>query len=462
MGTDVNYVELSALLSVKPRNGLYKGKEFQGSGHRWIKMGEIFGNDFFTDQTTELLTVTESEIDRFSCEAGDLVFGRTSLTLEGVGDCMLIGEIHDVPIFESNLFRLRFDKKVASPLFYFYYFKSVYGKQLIQKIAKQTAAASITAADLIAQPVPYFDKGDQDRVAAVIHGFDKKIELNRQMNATLESMAQALFKSWFVDFDPVIDNALEAGNPIPEALQARAATRQTLGEQRKPLPETIRKQFPSCFEFSEEMGWIPEGWEVGSILEQADLLSGGTPKTSVDNYWDGDILWASAKDVSQCKDAMLIQTGRKISQEGLDNSSTKLIDKFATVVVSRGATTGRLTMFGDIIAMNQTCYALRSRRGTHFFQYCHALSAISKLVNSAHGSVFDTITTNTFRSTNVLLPHFETVDAFENQVQPYFEKLLSNLKATAALSNLRDTLLPKLLSGQLRITDVEKQLAEAI
>ena len=105
---------------------------------------------------------------------------------------------------------------------------------------------------------------EQKAIAHILGTLDDKIELNRQMNATLEAMAQALFKSWFVDFDPVIDNALAAGNSIPEPLQAKAEVRAALGDQRKPLPEAIQKQFPSRFVFSEEMGWIPEGWEVNA------------------------------------------------------------------------------------------------------------------------------------------------------------------------------------------------------
>lgn len=103
-----------------------------------------------------------------------------------------------------------------------------------------------------------------------ITSLNNKIELNRQMNATLEAMAQALFKSWFVDFDPVLDNALAAGNPIPDELQSKAAARLAVGDARKPLPAEIQALFPSSFVLTEEMGWIPEGWEdlnLSSLLE---------------------------------------------------------------------------------------------------------------------------------------------------------------------------------------------------
>ena len=303
---------------------------------------------------------------------------------------------------------------------------------------------------------------EQKAIAHILGTLDDKIELNRRMNETLESMARALFKSWFVDFDPVIDNALAAGNPIPEPLIERAQTRRDLGTKRKPLPKNIQKLFPNAFTFDERMGWIPDGWEVGPILNRADLLSGGTPKTSVEAYWNGQIKWASAKDVSQCGNAFLDQTDRMITAEGLNNSSTKMIPRFSTVIVSRGATTGRLTMFGDDIAMNQTCYALRSRGTDHYFLYCHARHFIDTLVNSAHGSVFDTITTRTFESTDVLLPPTKVSDDFNGIVKENFERILLTLRESNSLAKLRDTLLPKLLSGELRIPDAEKLVAGSL
>lgn len=107
----------------------------------------------------------------------------------------------------------------------------------------------------------------QKSIAHILGTLDDQIDLNRKMNTTLETMAQALFKSWFVDFDPVIDNALAAGNPIPEPLHARAEARKALGDKRKPLLASIQHQFPDRFVFTEEMGWVPEGWEVVPLME---------------------------------------------------------------------------------------------------------------------------------------------------------------------------------------------------
>jgi len=270
---------------------------------------------------------------------------------------------------------------------------------------------------------------EQKAVAAVLGALDDKIELNRRINATLEAMARALFQSWFVDFDPV---------------RAKLDSRPPAG-----LDQATAALFPDHLEDS-PLGPIPKGCEVGPILRQADLLSGGTPKTDEPAYWIGDVPWASANDVSQCGEAFLISTKRTITKQGVEESSTKIIPELATVVVARGATTGRLTLFGHAMAMNQTYYGLRSKVGAPFALYCHARHFIERLVQGGHGSIFDTITTSTFESTDVLLAPKEVLLAFDKQVTPLLHQVRANLDQSRTLATLRDTLLPKLLSGELR------------
>ncbi len=275
---------------------------------------------------------------------------------------------------------------------------------------------------------------EQRAIAHILGTLDDKIELNRRMNETLEAMARALFKSWFVDFDPV-----------------RAKM-----ERRDPgLPKPLADLFPDSFEDS-ELGEIPKGWRVGPILDAVRLLSGGTPKTDRVEYWGGEIPWASAKDVSQCGDSFLVETDRKITGRGLKESTTQLIPALCSAVVARGATTGRMVVLGEAMAMNQTCYALETSTGTPFALYCQLRQEIDHLVHSAHGSVFDTITTSTFATSKVVLPPRPVLREFEERVDPLFRRILVGVKASRALAVLRDTLLPKLISGELRAKNAER------
>lgn len=275
---------------------------------------------------------------------------------------------------------------------------------------------------------------EQRAIANILGTLDDKIELNQRMNETLEAIARAIFKSWFVDFDPV---------------RAKAKVRDP------GLPKKIADLFPDRFVDS-ELGEIPEGWTVGPILEQAKLLSGGTPKTNRDDYWGGAVPWASAKDVSQCGQAFLVTTERNITEKGLTESATQLIPAFSTVVVARGATTGRMVMFGREMAMNQTCYALASNAGTPFALHCQVRQEIDDLVHAAHGSVFDTITTSTFNSARFVLPPGRALAGFEKLISPLFSRILATSNQSRTLAALRDVLLPKLISGELRVEHGER------
>lgn len=270
---------------------------------------------------------------------------------------------------------------------------------------------------------------EQHAISHILSTFDDKIELNRKMNETLEAMVRAIFKSWFVDFEPV---------------RAKA-------ERRNPgLPKPLANLFPDSF-LDSELGEIPRGWIAGPILKHASLLSGGTPKTDRPMYWNGNILWASAKDVSQCGQTFLITTERTITNKGLEESATQLIPPLCAVVVARGATTGRMVLFGREMAMNQTCYALASTTSTPFFLYCQLRQETDALVHAAHGSVFDTITTSTFANSKVVLPQKPVLEAYEKMVSPLFLRILRNSEESGTLTVLRDTLLPKLISGELRV-----------
>ncbi|MCW5666222.1 MAG: restriction endonuclease subunit S [Piscinibacter sp.] len=285
--------------------------------------------------------------------------------------------------------------------------------------------------------VPPF--AEQVAIAEVLDALDDRIALLRETNATLESIAQALFKSWFVDFDPV--HAKSQGLAPAGMDEATAAL------------------FPDGFEDS-LLGQLPAGWRTGSILEIADLLSGGTPKTDRPEYWGGEIAWASAKDVSQSSGSVLVSTERSITAAGLERSPTKLIPRLATVVVARGATTGRMVMFGREMAMNQTCYGLTSKLGTPVALYCLLRREMDVLVNAAHGSVFDTITTSTFAKSIVVHAPEELLVRFESIARPMFERITESTARVQTLAALRDALLPRLISGQLRLPEAEQATVE--
>ena len=284
-------------------------------------------------------------------------------------------------------------------------------------------------------PVDVPPVNEQQAIAHILGTLDDKIELNQRMNETLEAMARALFKSWFVDFAPV---------------RAKSQGRDT------GLPAPLADLFPATFDDEGK----PSGWRVAPLLDHAYLISGGTPKTEEPEYWNGSIAWASAKDVSQCGHSFLVDSERSITERGLDESATRMIPKFATVVVARGATTGRFCMLGRDMAMNQTCYALTSSHRRPFWLNCAFRNLVEALVHAAHGSVFDTITTQTMASARVMEASEDVLNKFEAAITPLFTRVLVSIEASRTLAALRDTLQPKLISGELRVQHAERILNE--
>jgi len=305
-----------------------------------------------------IVRVSEEDASRLvqhRVRTGDIIYSRRG----DVEKRALIREDEQGWLCGTGCLKVRVGSGIVDPLFASLFLGHPSIREWISRHAVGVTMPNLNTSIMNAVPFALPPLVEQKAIAKVLGALDDKVELNRRMNATLEAMARALFQSWFVDFDPVRAK-LDGRRPPASGIEAAAAA-----------------LFPDRFQES-ELGRIPSGWDVGSILTQADLLSGGTPKTSEDAYWDGGIPWASAKDVSQCGDTFLLATDRAISKRGLAESSAKMIPAFATVIVARGATTGRLTMFAESMAMNQTCYGLNSRFCAPLALYCHARHFMDK------------------------------------------------------------------------------------
>jgi type I restriction enzyme S subunit len=271
---------------------------------------------------------------------------------------------------------------------------------------------------------------EQRAIADLLGSLDDKIEHNRCMNGTLEALVRALFKSWFVDFDPV---------------RAKMEGRAPAG-----MDAEIAALFPSAFD-----GDVPSGWKTGSILDIAQLFSGGTPSTAESSYWNGHIDWASAKDVGNAEGLFIIDTEKKVTQKGVDNSSTKLLPAKTTIVTARG-TVGAHCMLGRAMTMNQTNYGLKAHPGYgDYFVFLTLSNLVEQLKQQSYGTIFDTITTRTFQDTQCVQPPESIAQAFESLVTPLTESILTNQQQSRTLSTLRDALLPRLMSGDVRVEDVE-------
>jgi type I restriction enzyme S subunit len=192
------------LFAESTRNGLTRPRAVRGVGVKMVNMGELFAYPRLQNATMDRVLLSPVESAKFLLKEGDLLFARQSLVLEGAGKCSIFLNDSEPVTFESHVTRVRLDPLKADARFYYYYLQSHHGRSAIISIVEQGAGASgIRGSDLGKLVVRWFPVEEQRAIAHILGTLDDKIELSRKMNETLEAMARALFKSWFVDFDPV-------------------------------------------------------------------------------------------------------------------------------------------------------------------------------------------------------------------------------------------------------------------
>ena len=301
---------------------------------------------------------------------------------------------------------------------------------------KHTSPGRILAFKADIPPLP-----EQKAIAHILGTLDNKIELNRKMNATLEAMARALFQSWFVDFDPVRRNLDRAANPaakrkVPSLGKTPAANFQSL---------ELDALFPAAFQES-GVGHIPRGWRVGTIQDCCtQIQNGGTPRRNEPRYWDGGTIpWLASGEVRQ---PVITATESFITNAGLAESSAKWVSANSTVIALYGATAGQVSFISSKLTTNQAVCALIPKKDFEFFNYLTMRAATTELENKAVGSAQQNISKGIVEETKVVLPPVSVIEKFSGLVRPLFGQWIANLHQSHTLAMLRDTLLPKLLSG---------------
>ena len=303
---------------------------------------------------------------------------------------------------------VRVEKNKASNKFVFYY--TQYIKPFLLSIASNGGTRNALTKTMIEQlDILLPSLSEQKTIAATLSALDDAIELNNQINKNLEEIAQAIFKSWFVDFEPFKEGEFEES----------------------------------------ELGLIPKGWSVGKFTDYINVLSGGTPKTSVAKYWNGDIPFFTPKD--SVNGFYCIKTEKCITEFGLNKCNSRKYEKDTVFITARG-TVGKINLSGSNIAMNQSCYALQGKNGlSQYFVFLLTKQCLEMLKKNANGAVFDSIIVNTFGAIRFMLPPREVINKFNTLIQPLFEMNHSCCMETEKLVSLRDTLLPKLMSGEIRV-----------
>lgn len=304
----------------------------------------------------------------------------------------------------------------------------------------------------------------EEQKIAINHYFKikEKIQLNTQINQTLEQIAQALFKSWFVDFDPVrakvqaLSDGLSLEQAELAAMQAISgktpeeltALSQTQPERYAELVETA-KAFP-CEMVEVDEVEMPKGWNISTIGQEVETVGGATPSTKEEKFWNnGEIAWTTPKDLSSATSPVLLKTERKITESGLKKISSGLLP-IGTVLLSSRAPVGYLSLAQIPVAINQGYIAIKCNKSLnnyYMLQWCK--ENLEEIKGRASGTTFLEISKTTFRQIPIIVPDGNILSLFEKQCSSIYQSITINTKENINLEKTRDLLLPRLLNGEI-------------
>ena len=317
----------------------------------------------------------------------------------------------------------------------YYFFLSPIGKEKLALIAigSTQKALTINALQGVTLSLPPLD--EQKRIAEILGSLDDKIELLQKQNKTLEDMAKALFKSWFVDFDVV--RAKQKGRPKADIMREYHLT------------DDLYDLFPSSFADS-PLGPIPSGWEVKTIQDLGEVVCGKTPSTSHKEYYGGSVPFITIPDMHNSIFAN--KTERYLTSQGEQAQPTKTLPPFS-VCVSCIATPGLVTMTTTNSQTNQQINSVIPHNLEAKFYNYYVLRSVADQIRAqgSGGSVFVNLNKTAFSKIKVLWADQSLQKLFTKESESYFNKILNNLKQIQTLTELRDTLLPRLISGKIRV-----------
>lgn len=398
----------------------YRGRTPKKLGMEWSKSGyrALSANNVKFSGIDKLDSINYADEELYKKWMKDEVCkGDLLLTSEAPSGQVMLWDSDEKIVLSQRLYSLRVNAKF-NPKFLKYYLQSPIGQKEIYRNNSGSTVAGISAKTfsniLVSHPA---DVDEQERIGHILYLVDKKIDCNNRINAGLESISKMLYDYWFVQFD------------FPDA-----SGRPYKSSGGRMLYNAVLKRE------------IPEHWRSSNILAIAEVLGGGTPTKKKPDFWGGAIPFFTPTDAGGS--IFKFSTSDYITDAGLKGSSTKLFDKHTVFITARGSV-GKLVLAGVQMAMNQSCYALRTKPNVgHVFLFFIAKELIHHLQIKSSGSVFDSIVSNDIELTQLAIPPVDLIQQFSAITKPMFEKISNNTKENEQLADLRDWLLPMLMNGQ--------------
>jgi len=415
--------------------GIVKVGDFIPGGVPVIRGGDIRGGCIECDDSKRVTEAVSNQFARTILRGGEIVLnlisdpGHSAVVPPDLAGHNVSRDVAVIPL-----------KVGADVRFIDFFLRSNVAIHWLTARLQGSVTQKINLGTLRELPVSLPPLPEQRAITHILGTLDDKIELNRKTNETLVAMAKALFQSWFVDFDPV--RAKVEGSPTG-------------------LPDAVSDLFPDSFEES-ELGEIPTGWKVAPVGDVVECVGGSTPSTSEPDYWEGgEHYWATPKDLSSLSEPFLLDTAKKITAAGVQRISSGILPA-GTVLLSSRAPVGYIAVACVPISINQGFIALKAAAGiptAYLLNWC--IENIQQFKDRATGTTFPEISKAAFRPIPLLIPDVPVIQAFAGKTQAIYEAIVANMKEVGLLAKARDSLLPKLISGELRIPEAERMLEEA-
>lgn len=380
-----------------PKSGV---SDYYGGGIPWLNTKEVNFNRIYSTENT----ISQNGLDNSSAkwiDANSIIVAMYGATAGKVA-------ITKIPITTNQACcNLTINNELADYNYIYYTLKKDF--TILASLANGGAQQNLNTQIIKDYSIRIPDLPTQQRIASILSSLDAKIENNNKINAKLEEIAQNLFKEWFVDFGPFKDGKF----------------------------------------VESELGLIPDEWRMGLFSQTVDIMAGGTPKTDIEEYWyNGDIPFFSPKDAGT--DVYCTTTEKAITNKGLNACSSRLYPKNTIFITARG-TVGKVVMTACDMAMNQSNYAIKPKdSNNNYYTFLVTRSITEKLKHKSNGAVFSAIVTRDFDE-NIIIPSKDIEEKFNNLVAPLFSKIWNLLQENQRLATLRDTLLPKLMSGEIEV-----------
>ena len=431
--SDFKMVPFGHLLLEPVRNGIYKQKEFHGSGAKIVNMGELFRFPRLRDVPMKRVQLNGLELDRFSLSKGDLLFARRSLTAEGAGKCTVVLETDGPTTFESSIIRAKPDPKKVSSLYLYYLFGSSLGFHLLDTIRRQVSVAGITGSDLSRLVVPIPKLACQKAVASILGALDDKIDLNRRMNETLEATARAIFKDWFIDFGP---------------------TRAKVAGDAPYLSANIWALFPDQLDDEQR----PKGWSTTSLADYAVLNPESWSRLTYPDMLE-------YVDLAGTKWG-IIETTEIHEKDTAPSRAQRILRPGDTIIGTVRPGNGSFALVCRHGLTGSTGFAVLRPIDTIAREFVYLAATqpenIERLSNLADGGAYPAIRPGVVLATQVMQCTERVLHAFSDSVRSLIDRIDANFAENVSLSAMRDLLLPKLMSGELRVRNAERVVESAL